>query len=363
MNNLLLDEALNLQNRYLIKLQETKELLLENNASVAIGNLSSFWIENRKLVECILEYLQKPYDRFFFTGITSLGFDDLEHIPFLALGKLRILDDTILSNYQMATLSSSETFFAYMEKILIKQIEDSINILENFKGLIYIFPLRFLFSHSDEIADTAERLFLSLFEEDIKNFGEYYQKFSSIESIALGLKNELARYIKFREDEDERDSLEKRFEDYKAKNTLPLGADAGDNEIFLMSILGYFMQALDIFSVALSLEVYPYTRNKMPLQYITLLVINTNVGGLKGATDIERNILNVMWTCFVLHHRLPRTLVNDNLDIMVHKFNESNFSEKLLDEVRRLTSEGAFSPNTIEEHIESLINELTNDLS
>jgi len=90
MNDLLLSALAETQREYKEKLKWARELLFSQNMNVVLIELASFWREHKKLVECALNYLSKPYDKFFFTAATILDIDDEEHVPFLAVGSLHI---------------------------------------------------------------------------------------------------------------------------------------------------------------------------------------------------------------------------------------------------------------------------------
>lgn len=355
MSSLLLTELSKVQQDYKNKLLLAKELLFSQNINIVLIELMSFWLENKKIAECALNYLAKPYDRFFFTAATILDFDDNEHIPFLAIGKLRIWDDPIFDYAQTMTNTPQKAFNEEMKETIQNIIDDNIKIIDNVDGMIMILPIRLLFSQRDELKNNYESLFLSLFKESPDSIESYFAQFITIDDVANGLKEGIKPHI-FLNAGDGELGFKQRFENYVSNNILPISNNKSEGYIFFFAVIGHIIQVMDILSIALGFKIYPYVRSEVTLKYATLLLLCSGEElSLQGEL---RNVLNIMWTCYVLHNVMPRGDIADNLQSYSEALNQVNFSARLLEKVKDLESNKVFSPNNIEKEIILLINEL-----
>jgi len=351
MNNLLLSALEQMQQEYKKKLIWAKEFLPYQNTNIALMELASFWREHKKIVDCALTYLAKPYDRFFFTAATILDVDEDEHVPFLAVGSFRIWDDPIFGYVSSMLDTPSEKFNDKMKKQILETIDDNIKIIDNTYNRILILPVRLLFEDKEESLSIAKNLFFSFFKEMPKDMETYFNKFKTIEDVDAGLHENVKQYICFDTDDEEL-GLKEKFAKYVANNTLPIGEEKSEVFVFFFSVIGYLMQAINVLILAQSFQMYPYVRFKVSLKYMTVLVSSMN------EQPEMRNILDVMWACYILHNKMPKSIGSD-LASYLTSLERVNFSQRLLENVRKMEANKTFSLKNIDEAISGLIIEIT----
>ena len=351
MSDLLLSELFRVQREYKNKLIMAKELLFSQNTDVVLIDLASFWRENKKIVECALNYVVKPYDKLFFTAATIMDIEDNEHIPFLSIGNFHIWDDPIFSYASLMTNTPNQNFNEKIKNQILATIDDNIRIIENTNNMIFVLPIRLLFDNKEESSVIASKLFLKFFEETLDNEETYFNKFKTIDNVIDGLHEDIRQYICFGVD-DEILELKERFEKYIENNELPVKKTDSEVFIFRFVIIGFLMQAIDILTISRRFQMYPYVRFIVPLKYMTMLA-----GNLDDQPEFI-NIVDTMCACYVLHKSMPTENIIDDLVTYKEKLCSINFSQRFFENIRKLENKNEFSPKKIEKEIAVLIDEI-----
>jgi hypothetical protein len=291
-SNLLKDELKKLQIEYRKVLESALENIYEKDSNAVIDEISVFWFRNKKLVQCILNYLHEPYTAYVFTAASLLDLDDYEHYPFVALGKHHFWDDPIYKYSTIAKNIDNTSFGEEMRKQVILTIKDNINILDKARDIIYILPIRLLSNiDSDLIHRATQQAFLSLFKNNF-TFDYYRKNFRTISDIKKELLSGIENSIYFSEDENNSLDLETRFRNYKESNLLPLPASSTDAEIFWFGLYSYLAQAFEIILMCAEYQLIPYIRFELAFKYI--LKLSGNFGNSQEINDI-------VFKCAVAH--------------------------------------------------------------
>ncbi len=271
--DLLKDELQKLQNEYRKILELASKNIYQKESNAIIDEINIFWYRNKKLVQCILRYLYKPYSAYVFTAATIMDLDDYEHYPFVALGKCHLWDDPICKYAEIAR-KGNNPFEQAMREQIISTIHDNIKILDKASDIIYILPIRLLSDIDTKmLQSTARKVFFDMFKENL-DLDNYRKNFKTISDIKNGLLPGMEENIVFSEEDNNTIDFETRFRNYKESAVFPLPINATDADFFWVGIYGYLLQVIDIVSMCSEFQLIPYIRFKVAIQYILTLYPN-----------------------------------------------------------------------------------------
>ena len=327
MNDLLLYEISELQNKYRAILVNTEKNIFKNDTTAILDEINVFWHRHKKLVHCALEYLSKPYRTFVFTAATILDIEDNEHYPFLCFGDYHIWDDPLYGYIRMATETSNKKFTLELQEQINATIKDNIAILDNLNDKVFIFPLRMLSGTKNEIINNATyHAFFSLFTVPPKTIDEYFDTFHTIDDIVSGLPTDICNMIILSDDEDASDELLQRFNNYKSNMSLPLPENASDALIFWFTLHGYLSQAFDIILTCVGFQFVPYIRFEIAFKHLLILS-----GNLSDIPDVDSWLFKCT-VAHVLHISFDKERYSDiGVDEFVQKVKAYGFEQKVFD--------------------------------
>lgn len=290
-SDLLRDELQKLQIEYRNILEQASKNIYQKESDAIIDEINIFWYKNKKLIQCILRYLHKPYSAYVFTAATIMDLDDYEHYPFVSLGKYHLWDDPICKYAEVAR-KVDNPFGQKLREQIISTINDNIKILDRASEIIYILPIRLLSDiDAKMLHNAAQNVFLSMFKENL-NFENYRKNFRTISDIKNGLLSGVEKSIVFSEEDDNTLDLETRFRNYKEYTVLPLSIEATDAEVFWFGIYGYILQVFDILFMCSEYQLIPYIRFKVAIQYILMIYPNYRN---------NQELKDMMFKCIIAH--------------------------------------------------------------
>lgn len=331
MNDLLLYEIKELQNNYRNILKEAADNIFKRDTAAILDEINVFWIKNKKLVHCALEYLSKPYQTYVFTAATVLDVDDYEHYPFLCLGDFHIWDDPIYGYIRMGMESQNEKFNEEVKNQIYDTINENIKILDSINDKILIFPIRMISDVSREtIHNAAEQAFLSLFKKPPTTMKEYLQTFSTIEEVDSALRSDIKNTITLSENDSKFVEIKERFNYYKSNISLPLPAETSNAYIFMFAVYGFLSQALDIIMTCSAYRFVPYIRYNVSFQYVLILT-----GSFPNNPEFKSWLFK-----FIVSHILHKSFDKEKYSkVEFNKFvqiiKERKFEKKLFEDLKR----------------------------
>lgn len=286
-----------------------------------IDEINVFWKQNKKLVYCILQNMFEPNSTYIFTAATFMDVDDLEHYPFIALGKHHILDDPICRYARIINVSDGD-FNDQMKEQIVLTINDNIKILENYNDSILILPIRYLEDDTDLIYQASEQAFLSMFNEEM-DFKKYKASIVTAEDIKKAFLPDAEKSIIFSEDDDNNLPFRQRLEQYKNNTPLPFGKNASDADVFWFAMCGFLTQAFNIILMCAHYEMIPYIRYDVAFKY--LLRISSNFSDVNIEKMIFKSaVANILYQTFD-KSRFERIQYHDYINAL----KQSNFSENV----------------------------------
>ena len=270
MKNLLDTEIESLQFEYLTILKNARNNFYDENIEPYLDEILVFWSKKKNRVIPIIQSYIKSQDTYLFTGASYLDINDNEHYPFISIGDKHIIDDPLCVFIEMYCNNTHLNNSTKISQQLYDMISDNINVIESYFPKFLILPLRYIHKIDQDLSyKGAKDIFLSMFSNDINTF-EDYKKLESISDIEKALCNGMDRTILFDEEDDLSLSLVERFKGYI--NRMPECQGLGnDNQIFLYSIMGHLLQALDIIKLCIYFNCAPYIRYDITFKYVAVI--------------------------------------------------------------------------------------------
>lgn len=330
MNNLLLVELKELQKSYKEVLVNAQSKILEDDTFALLDEINVFWNRNRKLVECVIQYISKPYHSYVFTAATILDVDENEHYPFLCLGDYHIWDDPIYSYIRMIESSSNDRFNIEIKEQVIDTIKENIKIIDNYNDKIVILPLRMLSEINTEyISKIAEKSFLGLFKNEPENIKQYFETYKTIDDINSGIRDDVRNMIILSDIDISSNELSVKLNNYKTGITLPID-DSNDANVLFFAIMGFLSQALDIILTCCTFKFIPYVRYNVAFKYI-LNISNNFIS--------NPNVKSWLFK-FIISHILHNTFNKEKyckieLNEFVEKLKTYDFETQLFQNLRK----------------------------
>ena len=313
--NQLMDRLNQIQDEYKILLLKIEDSLTRNPDYVEniLDSVLIFWKKHETLVDIFLNYQLESYSAHLYTAADYLDIDGLEHYPFLAQGKIHIMDDPLAKMCDTTLrLSSDEKINtqAMIEHVSFL-ISDNIKLLELEERPIWLLPVREnnRTEGSSEINSLAEQLFLNLFT-DIESIEVYMKTCITIVDIKNHLRPELLDGILLLNEDVKEDTFEKRMEgliSYSSKVPhLRHFCEVKDyKSVFLLSIIGYLIQAIDIFLLSEEYKIIPYIRSKSAFYYYSSLCYQH----LENEISADKMLFKHAIYCHLIYLAFDRSIV------------------------------------------------------
>lgn len=172
--NLLQDNILETQNEYRGLLADLLPRIKSGNASEAFDEINLFWHCHISEVHLYLKNWISEENTYVLTAATYLGFDTKEYLPFLLMGDNHIFDDTLCKYSKTYNMLSNNEYTDSLYNFIKLVVQDNLNLLDNLKNEILIFPLNLVnqMIDYDLFVKTGESVFTRLFENinSIKDF-------------------------------------------------------------------------------------------------------------------------------------------------------------------------------------------------
>lgn len=327
--NLLQDNILEIQNEYKGLLADLLPRIKSDNASEAFDEINLFWHYHISEVHLYLKNWISEGNTYVFTAATYLGFDTKEYLPFLLMGDKHIFDDTLCKYSQTYNALSNDEYNDSLYNFIKLVAEDNLNMLNNLKNEVLIFPLNLVnqLIDYDLFIKTGEGVFTSLFK-NINSFNDFFGKCKTVDDIvAYGCEN-FEDIIMLSEYDDHSLSFRERFR-LAVENSKYIHTEGeSDAYIFYMLVYGYIQQAIDIISMCIDYGCIPFIRNLVSLYYVTLL--SENMAKVKDIDVLifKMNIAYIVYELFDFNR-----FVTFNLDTYLNEIKSYKFSQKLFDKL------------------------------
>lgn len=319
------------------------------NASEAFDEINLFWHCHISEVHLYLKNWISEENTYVLTAATYLGFDTKEYLPFLLMGDNHIFDDTLCKYSKTYNMLSNNEYTDSLYNFIKLVVQDNLNLLDNLKNEILIFPLNLVnqMIDYDLFVKTGESVFTRLFE-NINSIKDFFEKCKTIDDIvAYGCEN-FEDIIMFSEYDDHSLSFHERFR-VAVENSKYINTEGeSDAYVFYMLVYGYIQQAIDIISMCIDYGCIPFIRHPVSLYYVSLLSEN-----MVKVKDIDALIFK-MNIAYIVHELFDfDRFVTFNLDRYLNEIKAYKFSKKLFD---KLNEQRIDKNNVLGEEVVEIIN-------
>ena len=273
--NLLNDELKRLQRQYRDILEFAKNKITTEPQTQILNEILMFWFENKKVVECALNWLSVlPYETFIFTAAVNLDYDEMDYIPFLMHGRKHILDDPVFK-FAIAN-DSSKVLGIEFEKTTLHNVQEAINdnikILDNLNELIYILPVSDIFTPREKETEIATAMICSMFNSSITSYQSYIEHCSNIKDVLNHLTPDASSKMVLNGPEDLRIDLSKRIEKF-CKEAKHLKLDMFENEAHMLwvGLFSYILRASSVYQFCHKYKTVPFFRYDIVWHYFSMM--------------------------------------------------------------------------------------------
>ena len=302
-------------------------ILKSDYSHQALDEINIFWHRRIDIVKMYLNYYFSNTDSFAFTASTYMDYDDGEHLPFLLIGNLHILDDPLCAYSRICIDMPEEKISISLYEQIIKTAEDNIKVIENCYNSIIILPLRILSQskNHEEVLGLGEKFFLNLFN-GIDSFEDYFKKCKNIDDIIKYARHDIHKIVMFSETDTETEDFKERFNKAVLENEKLIDTSSSDSNKFLMLVYGHIQQAIDVIITCMEYKCTPYIRYPLALRYISLLAQNLT------ENQFIKIMLYKMSIAFVLYNLSDKYKLNViSTKGYIEKIKQYDFNSKLFD--------------------------------
>lgn len=324
-NRYLKEKVISLQNDYCYILKEAVSKFSTEDFPMIVDEINLFWFANRDLVKLILNNISSDYDCYTFTGATFLDIDDLEHYPFVALGRVHVVDDPLYKYAGIVSSIHNQDFAEQLRGQMLLAIKDNIKILENYSDTIYILPVTLISDNtSDLLKKAAEQAFFSMFKDNSITLKKYCNEFIYIEDIKKALRDGVSETLVF-SDDNNGDDLCSRFRNHIAQ-VHPFSDEINEAMIFFYIVNGFFLQAFDILLRCAEYHMIPYLRYEVTFRYTILLGTN-----FSNNTEMQMILFKSICT-HLLYRVFDKNKIRDiDFKYFFSNINKENFDGNLFE--------------------------------
>lgn len=322
MNNPFLWSKINaVQEEYLVLLKQLEPHVESDDFRYIINEIGIFWYSRRKLIRLVLKNIAEEKDAFLFCGASFLDVNEGEQWPFLATGRIHVVDDPLCKFADAIKQAMNSDFYKVIKQQLCLAFTDNISILESFFGKIILLPVSFVIKDIDEVDNTENAMIVlnSMLVEHMEPKELF--AIADLNTLVSKFRSGVLASIVFCEEDTPTESIEIKLERYLTALGDPFGKITMAQKLIHV-ILGYLHQSLDILTMCGQFSLMPYIRANVVYSY--MLSISQNIVSIKAYQQI---VYGMMYA-----HSMYRFFdcdfseINDTADC-IRRIEEQTFSE------------------------------------
>ncbi len=288
-NKYIVSLIVEVQLEYLTVLKNIREIITKDNIYLLMDELKHFWIKRENKIEFIIESILDKSNITYLTTATVLDLSDGDQYPFLLCGEYHIFDDPLFSHLETANQKLDKySDFIYEKAIL--SINDNIEIIEKYSAILWVIPIRLLYSqiNQQQLKENMENIFVSMFD-GIGDISEYFSKCESIEDIEKYFKTSFVNAIHLTSRENNSMTLSEKINLVKQEKSVQKLGAPNDAVMFFITLGGLIGQAIDIIYTSVASRLIPYIRYD-PSYYTIMSIIGNFSKTDKEFSDLENKI-------------------------------------------------------------------------
>ncbi|MFA5035846.1 MAG: hypothetical protein WC479_01530 [Candidatus Izemoplasmatales bacterium] len=291
------DNLQEIQDEYLELLTAISSNFSKDNMIYHIDEVKNFWLKRANKIEMIINWIIKDeLNISYFTCATKLDMDDYDYYSFVLYGEYHIFDDPLVTHMTVSNISNKDFSELMFEKAKTL-INDNIRVLKELKSIIWVIPIRLLYSSLDRIEQIVEKTdeyFLSLFD-GIQTKKMYFDICKDIEDVDRLLKKEFKNTICLTNYETPKNTFLEKFDFLKNDKEIAMLKFEDDAHLFYFQMHSFILQALDVIFTSIASRMVPFIRFVPSFINFQLIIQNF----IKGI--VEAKIISAK---SVVHHLL-----------------------------------------------------------
>ena len=273
-----------------------------------IDKCSLFWASKRLKIIEILDNLTNSEKCFLLSGAIYLGIDDNGHYEFGAIGDRNIINDPVL---RMKTFfyNNERAVSEKLKEYFCDALQDTVRVLTDYSDCFIVIPVDFLIEDDyEENQKIGEKVYWdilsSALQSDIRSIAALKDKYLTIQQLENALGDSAKRFV-FSDLHDVELTLKDRVEKWMTENNKMIGFHLNDDfDKFFFASISQVQQALDILFKCLRLNIYPFIRFEITIQYFLL------IAGALPEDELLREQIEYALVCYLF----SRYVITDNIE-------------------------------------------------
>jgi hypothetical protein len=271
------------QEEYLKLVQSYSDTVDQNDFSISqiccfLDEVNIFWLKRRQIIQFKIEKITENNVCFLLSGSTYLNVSENEHYFYKSLGDLHFLPDPFEKIEPFYRLRNVNLQVNEIISLFKTTFSDTLEILSKYKSQFIFLPINKLtYFDEKELQKTFYKTtwnFLSqILKTGIDDEDRFHKTYNRYEDIEEDIKDFFLDYLLFNDQHDRDLSLRQRLNLYIANQNELFTIINGfsETEIFFISLYSLISQATDILFKCAELEISPYIRSLVPINYLSLI--------------------------------------------------------------------------------------------
>ncbi|MGI6782348.1 MAG: hypothetical protein ACOX56_05975 [Acholeplasmataceae bacterium] len=349
-DNFLINLMINIQKEYLQILHKMYNIISRDNAYLLLDEIKQFWLKREDKIELIFEYLLSDNNITFFTAITKFDVSTYEEYSLLLCGEYHVFDDPLFILLEISDDSNNE-FSEYIYKKSIDVIEDTITLMEKTNHLIWVVPIRLVYSKFDnnELVELSNSYFISMFN-GISNIEDFLSKCSTIKDVEKYIIPNIIQNFYLTDIDTSDMTLAERIENVKQADVIKKVRYKNDADLFFKTFTALTIQALHIINLSAISGLIPYIKNLATVRMILNLLAELSNKD-KFFKDMSKKVL--------LYHMIQMFVdVDKFIGINLSEYKKKIDALNIFDKLKKVDFDNNYSFYDIKNQIEEILNDL-----
>lgn len=267
-----------------------------------------FWASKRLEITEILRDLSSSEKCFLLSGAIYLGMDDSGHYEFGAIGDRNIINDPVV---RMKTFfyNDNRVVSDKLKDYFCDAIQDTVRVLTDYSDCFIVISVDSLieedFEENQKLVEKAYwDILSSILQSDIRSLATLKDRFQNLQQLENAMGDSAKRFV-FNDLNDIKIVLKGRVDKWFIENNKMTNFSlSNDVDKFFIASISQIQQALDILFKCLKLNLYPFIRFDITIQYFLL------IAGALSEDEMLREYIEYAVVCYLF----TKYVITDNIE-------------------------------------------------
>lgn len=262
-----------------------------------------FWMSKRLELLEIISSLSSDEQCFLLSGAIYLDLSNNGHYEFGAIGEKNIINDPVL-RMKGFFIGNTNNVSDRLRNYFCTAVSDTIMVLKQYSDYFTVISMEcMLYANYEETLELGEKVYWdvlsSALNHDVRDLETLHNKFPTIDDLEKALGITVKKFI-FCDLHDVEMPLGERLERWFSENNKMINMTIPDKiDQFYIASKSQVQQALDILQKCLCLNLFPFIRFEVTIQYFLLIAVSfTDDDSLKSR--IEYAVISYLFSNYIL---------------------------------------------------------------